>query len=782
MGEVYSGRDTRLGRAVALKVISPAKVSDPDLRRRFELEARAVSILNHPSIVTVYDVGETNGVSWIAMEWVVGRTLRDVLQNGPLPMRDAVAIARQIADGLCAAHARGIVHRDLKPENVMVGVDGRTRILDFGLALQTIVDTIRGSQSKIETVAPAPATTGEGVILGTVGYMSPEQASGLPADARSDQFALGLILYEMVTGRRAFALPTAIETLVAIIKEQPAPASSLRHDVPPWVENLIVRCIAKPPGERFASTKDVAALLAADGTGFAPSSVTPTVTAFGVSSASTRRPWLRHTMVALGVAVLLAAAAVAAFRFRGLKGAVGSLAVLPFQNANKDPEVEYLGDGLTENLINQMSRISSLKVMARATVFRFKGTADPQDAGKKLGVGAVLTGTVLRRGDRLAISAELVEIPSGARLWGQEYDRPAADLMRTQNDIAADILDGLRLRLSDPEKLVLGKLGTENAEAYDLALKARYFVLKDTEDGYLEGRRLYLLAAEKDPKFAWAHLGASMTYGVMTVNGLIPPAQAWALSDAGARKALDLDPGNVLARTSLIDRRFFFDWDWAGTEAEFQRLAADPQLTLGEGILPIGLSLSARGRPGEAVAVIERLMRVDPGNLTAMITLGDYLERAGRIEEAIAAYRAALKVEPGDSRPLFGLSEILLRRRDVPGAIDALRKAYELDGEDEGVRTLATARKEKDLDAVKVAVARVRLAELEELSRKRYVSPLDVARLEAQVGEREKAFASLNAAFAERSAGLVLLRVDRAWDRIRDDPRFLDLVKRVGIP
>ena len=782
MGEVYRGRDTRLGREVALKVISPKRVGDADLRRRFELEARAASVLNHPSIVTIYDVGETNGVSWIAMEWVEGRTLREVLSDGPLPMRDALTIGRQIAEGLSAAHGRGIVHRDLKPENVMVGRDGRTKILDFGLARRTFVDTLWGTQSKMETAAPPPAVTGEGVILGTVGYMSPEQASGLPADARSDQFALGLIVYEMVTGFRAFSCPTAVETLAAIIKEEPPSPSSLRHDVPPAVESLIARCLAKRPQERFGSTKEVAAALAGDATGSAAVSVSPTLTAIKPPLAGTRRPSLRRAALVLGAAALLAFAAAAFYRFRGSKGAIESLAILPFENANKDPELEYLGDGLTESLINQMSRVSSLKVMARATVFRFKGSLDPREAGKKLGVGAILTGAVLRRGERLAISAELVEIPTGARLWGQDYDRPSADLIRLQNDIAADISDGLRLRLSGSEKRVLGQHGTENPEAYELSLKARYFVLKETEEGYLEGRRLFLLASEKDPKFAEAYIGAGNTYGVMAANGFLPPAEAWERSDEGARKALDLDPGNVYARCAVVFRRFFFDWDWAGTEREFRELGANPALIRGELITPIGLSLSARGRADDAVALMERAMRVDPGNLTSMIAMGDYLKQAGRLEDAVAGYRAAMKTEPSDPRPLFGLAEVLLHRGDVAGAIDALRKAYELEEVDEGVRALAGARTEKDYEAAKIAMARIQLADLEALSEKRYISPIDFARLHAQLGNREKAFTSLDAALQERSPGLVLLKVDRAWDQIRDDPRFSALVRRVGIP
>jgi tetratricopeptide (TPR) repeat protein len=428
-----------------------------------------------------------------------------------------------------------------------------------------------------------------------------------------------------------------------------------------------------------------------------------------------------------------------------------------------------------------MSSVPSLKVMARATVFRFKGTADPQEAGRKLGVGAVLTGAVSRRGSQLSISAELMETSTGARLWGEKFERPFADLLRVQGSIAMAVSDGLRLRLSGQQKRTLVGYGTENPEAYELYLRARYFFLKDTEEGCLEARRLYQQALEKDPRFVEAHLGVASTYGSSAVSGYAPSAEAWPRFEEEARKALDLDPGNVSARGALALRRFF-DWDWAGTERELQELSTDPRVVLGEQFRPISMSFWARGRTEDAVALMERALRVDPGNLVLRNMTGNYLAHAGRFEEAIGYYKAALEAEPSDPRPLFGLAEVFRRQGDVRGAIETRRKAYELSGEEDGATALATARTEKDYESAEVAVARFRLGELEALAQERYVSPLDLARLQAQVGAREKAFASLEAALDERSPGLVFLKVERAWDRIRDDARFAFIVRRVGIP
>jgi len=782
MGEVYRGRDTRLGREVALKVIAPRLAGDAAFVRRFEIEARAASVLNHPAIVTVYDIGEAAGVSWIAMEWVEGRTLRQALADGPLPLREAWSITRQVADGLAAAHVKGIVHRDLKPENVMLGADGRARILDFGLARQTLGESLEGSLSQANTISTPPRDeTREGMILGTVGYMSPEQAAGRLVDFRSDQFALGLIAYEMLTGQRAFARPTAVETLSAVIRDEPVPVAALRSGVPGRLQELVARCLAKRPDDRFASTRDLATGLDAIGSGLSATDEAPTDLLETAPARAPRRPRSPKTSLAVAATLGVGLAGATWLHYR-TPAAIDSLAVLPFENASKDPEAEYLGDGLTDSLIHQMSRVPSLKVMARATVFRFKGTTDPQEAGRKLGVGAVLTGTVLRRGQELSISAELVEISTGARLWGERYDRPFHDLLGVQDAIASEMATGLRLRLSGQEKKSLGGQGTLNAGAYELSLKAHYFLVKDTEEGILEARRLFAQAVVQDPSFVDAHLGLASTFAMSAVGGYEPPTEAWGRAQAAADQALTLDSQSVLARCALALRRFFYEWDWAGTEPELQALSVAPGLLHGDQFRAIGLSFWARGRPEEAVAVSERRLIVDPGDFATRNMLANYLAEAGRLDQALAAYRAVREGDPADPRPLFGMAEVLRRRGDTGGAIEARRRAYELSGEEDGVRALTAARTEAEYEDAEISVARSRLSDLDALTRERYVSPLDVARLEARVGRREQAFSRLDAAFTERSAGLVFLKVERAWDSLRGDPRFVDLVRRVGIP
>jgi len=780
MGEVWRARDPRLGRDVALKVLPDEMVRDTGRVARFRAEARAASALNHPNIVTVYDIGEDAGRTYLSMELLEGVNLRQLLDGGGLPLSKALQIATQIADGLAAAHARGIVHRDLKPENVILTTDNVVKILDFGLAKTSPLASSKGENEATMSAAPA---TEAGTLLGTVGYMSPEQASGNLVDFRSDQFSFGTILYELVTGRRAWRKPTPAETLVAIMREDPPLLSSAESPIPARVRRVVGRCLAKSPDERYSATRDLArdVKYLADQTSDAvgPSDL-------GLTVEPPPRP--RRRLAAPAVVGILALAAIVALgvalwirQHRG-PAAIESLAVLPFENGTRDPDSEYLSDGITESLIDQMSRVRALTVMARATVFRFKGTTNPQEVGRKLGVGAVLTGTISRREDRLSISAELMDVASGARLWGDTYNRPSADLLHVQDEIATEISDGLRLRLTEPEKRALGRHGTENTEAYELFLKARYFIYQDTEEAYLEAIRLLDQAAQKDPKFAEAYATAGGTYAEMAVDGYTPPAAAFARQAEGARKALLIQPGLPQARFELAGKRFWFDWDWDGAEREFRELFADPVDPGALDARPFAFLLWSRGQTEEALALMKTARRVDPGNLALTVTTADYLKKAGNLEEAAALYRTAVEAEPSDPRAQFGLAEVLRRQGDVTGAIDALRKAYELSGEDDGVKALAAARTEKDYENAQVVVARLRLADLESLSKERYVSPLDLARLEAEVGEKEKAFQHLEAAFVERSPGMVLLKVDSAWDRIRDDPRFAALVKRVGIP
>jgi eukaryotic-like serine/threonine-protein kinase len=789
MGEVYCARDTRLGRDAALKVIAPRLTGDASLRRRFETEARAASALNHPAVVTIYDVGETDGISWIAMEWVEGRTLRAALADGLMPVARVVAITRQLADALAAAHAKGIVHRDLKPENIMLTEDGRPKILDFGLARQTILEAPDEASSADAPTAFQGGATLDGAIVGTVGYMSPEQASGEKVDFRSDQFAFGLIVYEMLTGRRAFEGRSKVEVLAAIIREEPKPVSSVRGGIGEALQRLVARCLAKNPDARFASTRDLAAeldLIAADvATATSPltsplaeTQIHPPRPTVEVSARSRRRP-------GLWIAAALAVALVASLTWLELRPAhdsITSLAILPFENATRDAAADYLGDGLTESLIDQMSRVPSLRVMARTSVSRFRPPVDPRAVGKELGVGAVLVGSIARQQQQLVISAELVDSATGARLWGEKYDRPAADLLRVQDSIVWEIADRLRLTLSGDERRDLLAHSTKNAKAYELYLQGRYLMQHDTEEDDLAAKALFQQAIEKDPKFVDAYSGVATIYTRSAGNGYAPPKDAWPQAEEYLRKALELDPGNFSARANLATRHFLFDWDWALADREFRDLSEDPRMFSHLTYHGAAIYFWAAGRPGQSVAMVERGLRLDPRNVESRVMLADFLAEAGRPADSIREYEAIIKAEPADPRPLFGLANVSRRRAEITAAAEALRKAYELTDELTGVQMLENARTAAQYDAAEVEVARQRLETLVQLAGERYVSPVDLAHLYAKIGDREKAFASLQTAMNERSPGLVFLKVDRAWDPIRDDPRFEALVRRVGIP
>ena len=782
MGEVYRGVDTRLGRAVALKVISLRLVGDEASRRRFETEARAASALNHSGIVTVYDVGESDGMSWIAMELVEGRTLRDTIAQGPMSIRQAWSIARQFAEGLAAAHAKGIVHRDLKPENVMLTPEGAVKILDFGVARQVLAATPAGA-TPAATVTDAGTIAG--TILGTVGYMSPEQATGRNADFRSDQFSFGAVIYELLTGQRAFHRPTAVETLSAILRDEPVPLVSIRGDVSDVFQRVISRCLEKVPEQRFASTRELATALDA----LTPDSsapVAPSGTSLSDPPASVPARWALSRLRLAVLAAVAIAVVSSAFLWNRRDGtdqpAITSVAVLPFENTAQDPEIEYIGNGLTDGLIDHLARAKSLKVQARATVMRFKGNPNPQEAARALQVGAVVTGALSRRGTQIVVSAELIHGATGERLWGQTFDRPLADLMRVQDSIVLSIAEGLRLRLSGEEKARLGGFGTDNPEAYELFLKGRFLMQRETEEDDLEAQRLFKLAAEKDPNFLDAYLAISSTYARSVGGGLQSSRDAWVHADEALAKAFAIDPNNVAVRVAMAQKRFVREHNWAATEREYRAVMDDPAVLRTVLYHPIALFFVAIGRPDEAAALVQRALVVDAGNVESRLMLGTFQLQAGRLDEALSVLAAIAAEEPEDSRPHFGIADVYRRRGDFVRAADARRKAYEMEGNKDAARAFARATTEAGYAKAEVAVARAQLRDLQDLSTQRFVSPLDVARLHAQIGNREEALALLEQATFEDFTGLSLLKVDQAWDSVRADPRFAAVVRRVGIP
>jgi TolB-like protein/tetratricopeptide (TPR) repeat protein/predicted Ser/Thr protein kinase len=780
MGEVYRGLDTRLGRAVALKVISPQLIGSDATRRRFETEARAASALNHPAIVTIYDVGESDGRSWIAMEFVEGRTLREVVALGPVPIRQAWSIARQLGEGLAAAHARGIVHRDLKPENVMVTHEGAVKILDFGVARQVIAPALDGASAETVTAAE----TVDGTILGTVGYMSPEQAMGRNVDFRSDQFSFGAVIYELLTGERAFHRATSVETLTAILRDEPPPLSSIRGDVSDAFQRVISRCLEKTPEQRFSSTRELAVALEA----LTPEgSSAPPATAHDERTEMVRaQPWLSMPWLAVAavVAALVVVSAVLLWNrwHAAAPPPITSVAVLPFENTARDQEIEYMAEGLTDGLIDHLSRARVLTVMARGTVMRFKGHTNPQEAARALKVGAVVTGTLARRGNQIAVSAELINGASGERLWGQTFDRPVSDLMSVQDSIVVSIVDGLRLHLSGEEKARLGGFGTSDPEAYQLFLKGHFLMQSDTEEDDLAARSLFVQAADKDPNFLEAHLAVASTYG-RAANAYMPPREAMVHANAALDKAVALDPNNVAVRVAVASRDFAFKHDWAATEREYRAVMDDPVVLRTVEYHPISLFFVALGQPDEAVALVKRALAVDPGNLESRVMLGNFLLQAGRLDEALRVYNDIATELPDEPRPLFGVADVYKRRGDFPRAAAARSKAHELEGDEDGARLFARATTEAEYAKVELTLARAQLREYAaRVAAGKYVPPFDVARLHAQVGDREAALSGLERAAGDGYTGLLLLKVDQAWDSVRADPRFAAVVRQIRIP
>jgi TolB-like protein/tRNA A-37 threonylcarbamoyl transferase component Bud32/Tfp pilus assembly protein PilF len=768
MGIVYRATDTRLDRQVALKMLAPLPVRDELRVERFLREARITASLDHPNIVKVYDVGTHDGQPFMVVELLEGETLRGRLDRGPVAEADVRRMGIDIARGLVAANAAGLVHRDLKPENVFLTRAGVTKILDFGIAKLAPEAVPRDSG----------ASTLTGILLGTAGYLAPEQIQGREADGRADLFALGSILFEMLTGQRAFACENTVDTLHAIVHDAPPDLLHDRTDISASMETIVSRLLRKAPEDRFQAAADVVWALEQ------PSTHTERVRARidPAKAGPTLRVHARTWIAVLAAVVLAAVSAGAFFWNRWSRPAINSVAVLPFDNTAEDPEIDYIGDGLTDGLIDHLSRAASLTVKARATVMRFKGEREPQKAARALGVGAVVTGALSRRGTQIVISAELIHGATGERLWGQTFDRPMTDLMRVQDSIVLAIAEGLRLRLSGAAKARLGGFGTNNPEAYELFLKGRFMLQSDTEEGDLEARKLFVQAAERDPNFLGAHLAIASTYA-RSAGVYAPPREAAVHADAALAKAAAIDPNNVAVRVAMAHQRFTATHDWAAAEREYRAVMHDPALLRTMQYHPISVFFVAIGRADEAVALVERALVVDPGNLESRVMLGNFLLQDGRLDEALRVYAAIGAEVPKDPRPLFGTADVYKRRGDFARAADARGKAHGLASDPDAARAFAGVTTEAEYAKAEVTVARAQLRQLEQLAAGRYIPQFDIARLHAQIGNRQQALAGLEQAAKEGGyVGLALLKVDQAWDSVRADPRFAAVVRRLGIP
>jgi serine/threonine-protein kinase len=746
MGEVYRGFDSRLRRPVAIKVVTERLAGDPAAVKRFEHEAQIVAALSHPNILALFDIGAEQGMTYVVTELFEGETLRSRLKRSPLSEARAVEIATALAEGLAAAHAHGISHRDLKPENVFLTSDGTVKILDFGLSRQVA--------PKGKAATEATTQTASGAVMGTPGYMSPEQVRGETVDARSDLFSLGCILYEMVAGRQAFGAGTASDAMAAVLRDEPElPA------VAPNLARLISHCLDKDRALRFQSASDLLlALQLARG-----------------QRAKPRR--LSRRSLILAVAGVAAAAVPIAYReFSNHR--IESLAVLPLVNAASDPNADYLIEGITESLITGLSRIADLRVKSRDSVSRYKRhEIDPEAAGRELGVRAVLKGRLGLSNDTVSISVELIDTRDGALLWRDRYERPVREILALQAEIARQVSERLRPRNTGEEHKRVSRPQTDNAEAYQLYLMGRYRWNRRTEDTLRSAADYFQQAIEKDPNYARAWAGLADAHNLLATYGARAPAEAYPRAKAAANHALELDPGLAEAHASLGWLKSQHEWDWNGAENEY-RLALELNPEYATAYHWRAWYLAIVGRLEEAVASVERARDLDPVSAVIHSRVGLFLYFARHDERALEQCRKSLDMDPTFAWGHTGLGSVYLKTGRLADAVAEIEKSANL--AQRGVIELGYLGHAYAL-AGRNGEARKVLSELKELSAKRYVPPVHMAVIHTGLGERTAALELLEKAVATRSFETWYLP-DPRLDPLRQEGRFQNLLRRLGLP
>jgi serine/threonine-protein kinase len=805
MGVVYRAEDTRLGRQVALKFLSPKLLQDAVAIERFQREARAASSLNHPHIAAIYDIGKYNDVPFLVMELLDGTTLRKRCSGVPLPIDTVLDYGVQIADALDAAHGAGIIHRDIKSANIFVTERGQVKMLDFGLAKLSEPPPAVSDQFAQTTLAPAPAQATEtGQTMGTPTYMSPEQARGEAIDRRSDLFSFGVVLYEMATGREPFTGRTHALIFDAILRQTPTRPSDLNLHAPAELDHIIFKALEKDRELRYQTAAELRADLrrlkresdaartsivrsaAASGPAdvrpaaeFALPASAPTVltpaTGPSASVTTSAGAWRQPRTLGIAAAVLAVVAAAAYAMFGGSSTTIDSVAVLPFSIVGSSAEeTEYLTDGLTETLINGLAQLPNLRVSARSVVFRYKGqNIDPQDVGRTLDVTAVVTGRVGVRGDRLVIQTELMDVATGTQLWGAQYNRPPSDLVVVQEEIAEEILETLQPRISGEERRRATRRYTDNAEAFQLYLQGRYHSNKGTIDGYKRAIEYFQLAIGKDPKYALAHAGLADAYlllGSYWVETL-PEAKA------AAEQALAIDGSLAEAHVALGSLKLLLDWDWPAAERAFREaLTLNPSLALAHN--QYALYLATLGRLPEALDEVRRAQELDPLSPIINSDLGRYLLYAGQNSEATAQFRKTVEFDANSVAARRGLGLAYSYSGQHPQAIAELEQALTLSERSPiilGDLGAAHARAGDRAAAEKV------LKELTSLAAQQYVPASAHAVIYAALGDRTRALDMLERAHAEHDFAITQLTVAPAYRPLRAEPRYHELVNRLGL-
>ena len=799
MGEVFLAADTSLERQVALKILPEEFAGDAERMRRFVQEAKSASALNHPNIITIYEIGESGGTNYIATEFIGGETLTKKLASEPIKLITALEISIQIASALEAAHSAGIVHRDIKPDNVMIRPDGLIKILDFGIAKLT---ETKPDAVDMEAATAIKGGTSPGMIIGTANYMSPEQAKGEAIDARTDIFSFGAVLYEMLSGHLPFEGQTPMEIIGAVIHKEPLP---LDKNIPLEIERIIGKSLRKDRNERYQTIKDLLIDLKdvkqeLEFQDKLEKTVSPNkeeqktqilkATTFDEEqqtatnenrndSLTIKKSGIRKAIIGI-FAVLLVSAIGLGYWFYSISNAkqIESIAVMPFINESGSADVEYLSDGMTETLINSLSQIPNLSVKARSSVFRYKGKElDPKKIAAELNVQAILTGRIIQRGEQMTLNLELIDARTENTIWGNKYERKSSDLVSLQSEIARDVSGKLKSRLSDADEQKITKNYTENPEAYQLYLKGKYYWNKRTGDALKQAAEFYRQAIEIDPNYALAYSGLAETYVLFSSYGVAPATDSMPQAKAAALRALEIDEQLAEAHTALGFYFSTYEFDRDKSEKEYRR-AIELKPNYATAHHWFASHLTVLKRFDEAVAELKRAEELDPLSRIIGTNFGDTFVYARRYDEAIAQYKRTLVRDPNFYYARQSLGWAYGLKGMYAEAIAETRASLELTNTSttKGYLALWLAKSGKRNEALKI------LAELKQEASAGYVQPTTLANVYIGLGDREEALNQLEKEASDRSEIASFFSVVPELDELRSEPRFKAMLKQMNLP